>query len=160
VTSRDGGVWVLEAATGDVFDMFPMRLPGKIVAPTTLLALPWLDRSSSTATGLDLKSQVLPGVGDNQGLHIVVPCLDGNLYVLSGSTGCVRSVALHAHVYAPVMATDLSHDGRLELIVATMSGHVIAVSTAAPFHPLNAQPRLALGESLLRPMYVLFRVLH
>ena len=160
ITGRDGGVWALDAATGLDIDNFPVRTRGKIMAPTTLLklrvdaprgdGLVHLDNMNERGAGAGAGAGAGEGVDtgaprSGDGLQLVVPCHDGHVYVISGATGCVSKVDIGEHVYAAVMAEDLSEDGMLELIVGTMSGNVMAFATDTPYHPLNSQPQFPMG---------------
>ena len=144
VTGRDGGVWALDAESGLDIDNFPIRTHGKIMAPTTLLKLRVKDTVASPDD--DIKLEMLAAdVQSSDGLQLVIPCHDGFIYIISGATGCVNKVAVHEHVYAAVVADDLTEDGNLELLVGTMSGNVLAFATTTPYHPLNAQPQFPMG---------------
>lgn len=49
--------------------------------------------------------------------------------------------------YAAVLVDDLDRDGRLELLVATMSGHLYSIGTPAFDHPLKTWPQQVPGSS-------------
>lgn len=49
--------------------------------------------------------------------------------------------------YAAVLVDDLDNDGRLELLVSTMSGHVYSLGTPAEYHPLKTWPQQVPGRS-------------
>lgn len=49
--------------------------------------------------------------------------------------------------YAAVLVDDLDGDGRLELLVSTMSGHLYSIGTPALDHPLKTWPQQIPGTS-------------
>ena len=40
--------------------------------------------------------------------------------------------------YSMVLADDLNADGKMDLVVTTMSGNVYVFGSPAPYHPLNS----------------------
>ncbi|CAN0306385.1 unnamed protein product, partial [Hapterophycus canaliculatus] len=76
------------------------------------------------------------GVGG--GLHLLAPSEDGHVFVIEATTGCVNKIDLGERVRSMVLADDVDGDGTLDLVMGTMSGEVVALSTNMPFHPLNA----------------------
>lgn len=118
VATVDGALWALRGSDGTDLAHFPVRMAGRAMAPVTLLRL-----------GQKVR-----------GAHLLSPCHDGHLYVVDGSTGCVNKVDIGEHSYAAVLADDLSEDNRLELLVSTMNGNLVALATDTPYHPLNSLP--------------------
>jgi hypothetical protein len=49
--------------------------------------------------------------------------------------------------YSAVLVDDLDNDGQLELLVATMSGHLYAIATPGEYHPLKTWPQQVPGIS-------------
>ena len=115
-----GGIYALDGRSGKVLPFFPVLADGAVMAPPLLLNL-----NSSEA----------------KGLHIVVPSLDGFLYIISGTTGCFELIDLGEKSYSMVLADDLTGNGLMDLVVTTISGGVTVFETKTPFHPLKAWPR-------------------
>ena len=124
--TQTGLIVALDSRKGDILAGFPVNVTQGIVAGALLINLNNTDPPMSPSAA--------------NGLHIVVPALNGHLYVVSGTTGCISLVDLGHKTYASVVADDLTGNGRMDLVVATLSGHVIALSTAAPYHPLKSWP--------------------
>ncbi|CAM9557602.1 unnamed protein product [Chrysoparadoxa australica] len=126
VTSSEGEghLWAVRGRDGGDLPTFPIKLStgGGLSAPPLLVDL----HPESTAASRTL------------GLHIVVPSLDGHLYIVEGRTGCTNKLGLEGHVYSQVLASDLDSSGMLSLVLATMDGRALALSTGVPAHPLNA----------------------
>eukprot|EP00892_Ulva_mutabilis_P001015 jgi/Ulvmu1/10914/UM007_0091.1 len=122
--SAAGEVFALDAATGKMLDNFPFSTGGKILAPVTL-------------------SRLL----DGPSLQLIVPSFDGYVYVIDGITACADAIDISDVAYASVLVDDLDGDGRLELLVATMSGHLYSLGTPAEHHPLKTWPQQVPGTS-------------
>jgi outer membrane protein assembly factor BamB len=120
VGTSKGGIYALDARSGKLLPRFPIVADGAVMAPPLLLNL--------NAT-------------EGKGLHVVVPALDGFLYVVSGTTGCYELIDLGEKSYSMVLADDLTGNGQMDLVVTTLSGGVTVFETETPFHPLKAWPR-------------------
>jgi hypothetical protein len=121
VGTSTGGIYAFDGRNGKLLPYFPVSADGAVMAPPLLLNL------NASASG--------------KGLHIVVPALDGFLYVISGTTGCYEVVDLGEKSYTMVLADDLTGNGLMDLVVTTVSGGVTVFETRTPFHPLKAWPR-------------------
>lgn len=169
VVTLDGAVWALRGSTGEPLMGFPVRLADKVLAPVTLLRLTTSTVGGKRASGHKPTTAAAAAGGGGRApaaaaaaaataaaadpdieapathvgldpVHLVVPCFDGHLYVINGESGCTNLVDVGEHVYAAVLADDLSEDGRLELLVSTMNGNFLAFATDTPYHPLNSLP--------------------
>ena len=114
-------VWALDGESGAVLDNFPFYTGGKILAPVVLSDL--RDNVGRVAVGKSTP-------------HVIVPSLDGFLYIIDGTSGCANMIDFSEHSYAAVLVDDINNDGLLELIFSSMNGNIYAVRTKAPFHPL------------------------
>jgi hypothetical protein len=88
---------------------------------------------SKTTHGLDDKKQ-----RTGEGLHMLVPALDGHLYVIDGVKGCAERIDVGEHIMSVPLIDDVSGDGYLDVVLGTMNGEVILLETKIPYHPLNA----------------------
>jgi hypothetical protein len=50
--------------------------------------------------------------------------------------------------YSAVLVDDLDNDGKLELLVSTMSGHLYSFGTPAEYHPLKTWTQQVPGQSI------------
>lgn len=115
----DGRIFVLDGATGKDKPGFPFRTYGRITAPIMVTKL---------------SDPKLPG------LQLVATSHDGFLYVVDSLTACADSLDLGEPSYAMVLADDLAHTGRMDLLVATAGGNIYAIRTPAKFQPLKVWP--------------------
>jgi hypothetical protein len=123
VSTSAGGIYVLDGRHGDILPHFPVLTQGPVIASCLLVNL---NNSNPPATQQTAK-----------GLHIIVPSHDGNLYLISGTTGCYERIDLGEKSSSMVLADDLTNNGLLDLVVTTLSGSIMAFSTDTPFHPLK-----------------------
>lgn len=79
-----------------------------------------------------------PMGGFGGGLHLVVPSLDGHVYVVEGSSGCGNKLDVGDKVFAMPLAGDVSGSGELELLLSTASGDALLMSVGVKHHPANA----------------------
>jgi len=117
--SFDGRIFVLDAQTGKDRPNFPFRTFGRITAPVMITKL---------------NDPKLPG------MQLAATSHDGLVYVIDGITGCADSLDLGEPSYSMVLADDLAASGHLDLLVATVSGNLYALRTAARFQPLKTWP--------------------
>ena len=75
--------------------------------------------------------------------------MDGSVYFVSGSTGCVTSVDVGHRSYTTILADDVLGTGRMQLIVSTLSGHLFVFDTPVRFAPLKAVPSRPVGPNVL-----------
>eukprot|EP01012_Entosiphon_sulcatum_P025518 TRINITY_DN3084_c0_g1_i1.p1 TRINITY_DN3084_c0_g1~~TRINITY_DN3084_c0_g1_i1.p1 ORF type:complete len:983 (-),score=210.38 TRINITY_DN3084_c0_g1_i1:28-2955(-) len=122
IGTSTGHVWALRGPSGEVLPHFPVRTGGAIYAPALLINLN--------------NTEAVP-VPHQNGLHIVVPSHDGHIYIIDGRAGCVDKVDIGENSYAMVLADDITNDGFMDLIAATMNGNVYVLSTNTVFHPLK-----------------------
>lgn len=52
--------------------------------------------------------------------------------------GCADAVDIGEMSYSMVLADDLNHDGKMDLVVSTMNGNVYVFGSPAPYHPLKS----------------------
>lgn len=120
----DGRIFVLDGATGKDKPGFPFRTYGRITAPIMVTKL---------------SDPKLPG------LQLVASSHDGFLYVIDSLTACADSLDLGEPSYAMVLADDLAHTGRMDLLVATAGGNIYAIRTPGKFQPLKVWPSQSPG---------------
>jgi outer membrane protein assembly factor BamB len=120
----DGRIFVLDGSTGKDKPGFPFRTYGRITAPIMVTKL---------------SDPKLPG------LQLVATSHDGFLYVIDSLTACADSLDLGEPSYAMVLADDLAHTGRMDLLVATAGGNIYAIRTPARFQPLKVWPSQSPG---------------
>ncbi|KAF0980719.1 hypothetical protein FDP41_013202 [Naegleria fowleri] len=122
VGTSTGHVWAVDGETGNVLKPFPIKTGASIYSPALLV-----DLTNSTSS-------------NDGSLDIVLPSFDGYLYIINGKTGCIDRVDIGEKAYSQVLADDLTGNGKLDLLVSTMNGNLICLSTEAPYHPLKATP--------------------
>ncbi|ESL10227.1 FG-GAP repeat protein [Trypanosoma rangeli SC58] len=118
-----GLLYAVRGHDGAVLPHFPVVTEGAILAPPLPVNLN--DTQPLTQQGVE-------------GLHLVVPSHDGVLYIVSGTTGCVDSIDINEKSSTMVLADDMTGNGKLDLVVSTLSGSVMVFETPATFHPLKA----------------------
>lgn len=152
-----GHVWALRGKNGDVLPHFPVKTNGKIIAPLTITNLhsrthqqamnerkdaPQRESQTQGRQKESTKTTKTGPVGttttERDGLHIVFPSFDGYVYIVNGATGCSNKVDIGEHSYSMVLVDDVLGNGKLDLLVTTMSGNVFCFSTDAPYHPMRA----------------------
>lgn len=147
-------VWAVDGATGHRLAGYPIALPrgGHVSSPVILADLhdyritgagskskaarrqvvrsdrslpPWLQNTPGhrLAASPSLDATPLPARG--LGLHLVIPSFDGHVYIIDGLTGCAERLDVGEHISAPPLLDDVTGDGYLDLLVATMNGQVI-----------------------------------
>ena len=108
------------------------------------------DTSMEDGVGAFLNSSTLGGIGPSygstfkdgsrhsQGLHLLVPAHDGHLYIVDTNRGCADTVDLGGeHMSATPLVDDVNGDGKLDILLTTLSGQVVLVGTTVSYHPLN-----------------------
>ena len=120
--TSSGAVHVLDAETGEIKAPFPFYTGGKVMAP---IALSPLSKDASRNPG--------------SGLSLVVASFDGFLYVIDGRRACADVFDIGETSYGMPLVEDLTGDGKMNVVVATMNGNVYAFDAAdAAHHPLHA----------------------
>ncbi|RNF07421.1 putative FG-GAP repeat protein [Trypanosoma conorhini] len=118
-----GLLYAVRGRDGVPLPHFPVATEGPILAPP----LP-----------VNLNNTLPSQQRGPEGLHLVVPSHDGVLYIVSGTTGCVDGIDINEKSSTMVLADDLTGNGKLDLVVSTLSGSVMVFETPATFHPLKA----------------------
>jgi len=158
VATTAGAVHALDGETGEELSGFPVRTAEKIVSLPLLLRLnePRVGnggRGSGGRSGAAFgQGGLTPDGGPAMGLgvHVVVPAFDGRLYVISGASGCTHTLDLGERSYAQPISADLSGSGKLDLVISTMTGSLIALETETFAHPLRARSAVS-SAALNRP---------
>ncbi|KEG10136.1 putative FG-GAP repeat protein, putative,intergrin alpha chain protein [Trypanosoma grayi] len=119
--TSSGMLYAVQGRDGKLLPHFPVATEGPIIASPLLV---------------NLNNSMVKS--NEEGLHIVVPSHDGVLYVVSGTTGCVDGIDMGEKSSAMVLADDMAGNGKLDLIVSTLSGSVMVFETPATYHPLKA----------------------
>ena len=130
-----GYLWALKGSSGKVFKHFPFRTGKKIVSPVVLSNL----KNASALANEDGKRR--------RSLHLIVPSLDGYLYIIDSLTGCTNKVDFSEHAYSMVLVDDINKDGYIDLILSTMNGNIYAIKTEGMYHPLRASQQVGLGKN-------------
>ncbi|KAF8289943.1 FG-GAP repeat protein,intergrin alpha chain [Trypanosoma cruzi cruzi] len=121
--TTSGLLYAVRGRDGALLPHFPIATEGPILAPPLLVNL-------NNTQPLAQK--------ETEGLHIIVPSHDGVLYIVSGTTGCVDGIDINEKSSTMVLADDMTGNGKLDLVVSTLSGSVMVFETQAAFHPLKA----------------------
>ncbi|KAH9599327.1 hypothetical protein LSM04_006011 [Trypanosoma melophagium] len=121
--TSSGLIYAVRGSDGTALPNFPLSAEGPIVAPPLPVNL------NKTTVGMK---------ENEKGLHLVVPSHDGVLYIVSGTTGCVDGIDINEKSSAMVLADDMTGNGKLDLIVSTLSGSIMVFETQASYHPLKA----------------------
>ncbi|ORC87815.1 putative FG-GAP repeat protein, putative,intergrin alpha chain protein [Trypanosoma theileri] len=121
--TSSGLLYAVRGSNGEVLPHFPAATEGPILAPPLPVNL------NKTTVGMN---------ENEKGLHLVVPSHDGVLYIVSGTTGCVDGIDINEKSPAMVLADDMTGNGKLDLIVSTLSGSIMVFETPANYHPLKA----------------------
>ncbi len=127
--TADGCVHVLDGRTGADVAPFPFRTRGRIMAPVTPVALP-----RAGATGA-------PAV------TLIAASFDGFVYFINGLRGCAEAVDVGETIYSAPLLDDVDGDGKSEVILATMNGNVLCLTTPWAHHPLMAWSSQSPGGS-------------
>lgn len=77
-----------------------------------------------------------PNGGSAPGLHVVYPD-GGKLYIIEAGSGCSQMVSIGDKVEAMVQVEDVHATNRLDLVISTLTGEIITLESATPYHPLN-----------------------
>jgi outer membrane protein assembly factor BamB len=112
--TSDGRVHVLRGDTGADVPHFPYATGGRVMAPVT----------------------PVPVSGDRKaGLTLLVASFDGHVHLVHGPTGCGHTFDVGETMYAAPLTADLDGDGKTDIVVATMNGNVLCISTPWTHHP-------------------------
>jgi len=122
IASDNGHIWALRGDTGEVISKFPIKLGGRVMAPINLIRL-----DSEAKNAITNESSLI---------HIVVPSLDGMINIIN-SEGFVDKIDLGENSLSMVLVDDVTGDGKLDFIVATMNGNIYCLGTTTPYHPLR-----------------------
>jgi len=127
--------WVKHARTHD-------RAPYVPLAKEATEALSaFLNSSSLGGLGASYGRGFADGTRHSQGLHLLVPAHDGHLYIIDPNRGCADTVDLGGeHMSATPLVEDVDGDGKLDILLGTVSGQVILIGTDVPHHPMNSWP--------------------
>lgn len=136
VATVTGFIMCLDGRFGKPLPGFPVSLgnkdaPAGVVAPALLVNLNDTSPPRSVETG--------------RGLHIVVPALDGAMYIVSGTTGCSERIDTGHHSYTMILADDLLGNGKIDLVLTTLTGALLVFETDATYEPLRAWPSAVIG---------------
>lgn len=156
VGTTTGQMWALSGINGETLPNFPID-----ISPNTDIvtggdgssadAAP--SASSATVSAIvapplliNLNDTMPPwGPDRSAGLHIVFPATDGNIYFVSGTTGCTEIIDLGHASYTQILADDLIGNGKIALVVTTLSGALHVLETKATYTPLKAWPSRPVG---------------
>ena len=161
-----GVVHVLEGRTGAEVAPFPLRTGGRILSAVLVVNLlqhmPDEPRRGGRGTdeGAAAKGGGRGGAAAGRGAsstsssseepepHLVFSSFDGHLYVVHLRTGCYARVDVGEHSYTQVLADDLTGNGRMDLLLATMNGNLYCFETHTPFAPMRAWRAQAQGRNV------------
>ena len=134
--TTSGHIWALKGTDGTVFNYFPFRTGQRIVAPVVLS-----DLKNLSTIAMEKKE------GLRRSLHIIVPSLDGYIYIIDTISGCTNKVDITEHVYAMIVVDDINNDGYMDLIIGTMNGNIYSIKTEGSYHPLKTSQQIGLGKN-------------
>jgi len=120
VACAGGQLHVLRGHNGSSKPQFPLTFPGTPGGSSSPLIL-----------RLDNK---------HPQMHIVMVSSGDALWVVDGKTACADSYYLGEPSKGTPVADDLDNDGKMEIVVATLSGYVYCFETTSAYHPLKAWP--------------------
>lgn len=138
VGTSSGQLWAVDGRRGQLLPGFPVQISSSDVRDdTAIVAPPLLINLNDTRPPLDAERSA--------GLHIVFPATDGRLYIVSGTTGCIEMIDLGHASYTQVLADDLIGNGKIALVVTTLSGAIHVIETKAAYSPMKAWPSRPVG---------------
>eukprot|EP00823_Brevimastigomonas_motovehiculus_P004817 TRINITY_DN3294_c0_g1_i1.p1 TRINITY_DN3294_c0_g1~~TRINITY_DN3294_c0_g1_i1.p1 ORF type:complete len:840 (-),score=130.77 TRINITY_DN3294_c0_g1_i1:99-2618(-) len=141
IATVTGHVWVLHGKNGTVLPHFPLKTDGRIIAPITLSHFsPSLPHRLISSLRAASSSSVLPttSFSPSKSLSLIFPSFDGHVYIVDGGTGCTNKIDLGEESYSMVLVDDILDNGRMQLLVSTMSGNIFCFATNIPSHPLKS----------------------
>ena len=117
VGTSSGAIHVLRGATGEPVHPFPFYTNGRVMAPVLLTKLH----------------------GDESAMTLVAVSFDGFVYLVDGKRACRDVIDLGETSYSMPLVDDLTGNGKMDLVLATMNGVVYAYeSLDTPYDPLHA----------------------
>ena len=117
VGTSSGAIHVLRGATGEPVHPFPFYTNGRVMAPVLLTKLR----------------------GDESAMTLVAVSFDGFVYLVDGKRACRDVIDLGETSYSMPLVDDLTGNGKMDLVLATMNGVVYAYeSLDTPYDPLHA----------------------
>eukprot|EP00658_Telonema_sp_P-2_P079624 TRINITY_DN7742_c0_g1_i4.p1 TRINITY_DN7742_c0_g1~~TRINITY_DN7742_c0_g1_i4.p1 ORF type:complete len:515 (-),score=87.76 TRINITY_DN7742_c0_g1_i4:493-2037(-) len=127
VGTTSGLLFAIDVMAGKILPHFPVVTGGPIVVtPLAVRLKRQMSISDFTSMGQIGKSN----------MELVVPSSDGFVYIVS-SNGCFETIDLGEKSFSMILADDLTGNGKLDLVVTTVSGTVSVFETGTPFHPLK-----------------------
>lgn len=117
VGTSSGAIHVLRGATGAPVHPFPFYTNGRVMAPVLLTKLR----------------------GDESAMTLVAISFDGFVYLVDGKKACRDVIDLGETSYSMPLVDDLTGNGKMDLVLATMNGVVyVYESLDTPYDPLHA----------------------
>jgi len=129
IGSNAGHLWAFRGNDGEVLEGFPIRLGGRVLGKVLLADL--ISEQTSTLTR-----------------YMITMATDGVLYVIDPKTGCRERFGVGDVSDTMVLLEDLDGSGTLDLLITSTSGHVIAIGTNTPSHPLNTWTQSVLDQNI------------
>jgi hypothetical protein len=103
----------------------------------TTITYPGLGGSSGDAKATKDQQQQFDDSKIGFGIHLIVPSLDGHVFIIDSKTKCTVRLDVGEQIYSMPLVDDVTGDGYLDLLVGTMNGQVMLFETSVPHHPLN-----------------------
>ena len=126
VGTTSGLLFAVDVFGRAVLPHFPVVTGGPIVVTPLAVRL----KKMVSLAGL---ASLMPS---RSAMELVVPSSDGYVYIVSAD-GCFEVIDLGEKSFSMVLADDITGNGKLDLIVTTVSGSVNVFETSTPFHPLK-----------------------
>ena len=142
-----GVIHLLEGRTGAEVAPFPLRTDDRIlsaVLPINLVRRG--DGSAQDGAQRGVRDGAHSGVATAEAEpHLVFASFDGFMYVVHVRTGCYERVDVGEHSYAQILADDVTGNGMMDLVLATMNGNLYCFETETPYTPMRAWQSQAQG---------------
>ena len=143
-----GVVHVLEGRTGAEIAPFPLRTDGRILSAVLVINLQLRPSASAEEKAVEGRTGAAAVATAEWAPHLVFASFDGHMYVVNARTGCFSRVDVGEHAYAQILADDLTANGKVDLLLASMNGNLFCFETHTPAAPLRSWRSQAQGRNV------------